>query len=202
MELKTPTVVTLDHLNVRHELHGKERKDAYDIDMSIEGANHVILGMLAPGLCEALYFNSKATEDKPNLPGVEQVLQDLRFPGLGLLTWVDKIEGADFWMEYGTARKESNIELPGGKFQTKKVENKAGGTSVLSVQFSTSNMPDGVLDKLRKKLKQKITVTVIQSEEARNGEQQQPLVPPAPPSGKAAAAQKTPEQALAESAAS
>lgn len=167
MELKTPTVVTLTNINVRTERHGDDDVDAYDLDFSIEGGNAEVLGLLDPELCDAFYFRAKTTDDEPDLPGVDKILPNLRFPKLGPLPWGDKVEGADLLIEYGTGRQASNISLSGGKSQTKKVELKEGGTTVLGLQFQTSNMPDGVLDKLRKKLKQELTVTIVQSETAR-----------------------------------
>jgi hypothetical protein len=167
MELKTPITVSLMHVNMRTETHGDESVDAYDLDFVLEGANADVLGLLDPELCGAFYFRAKKTEDEPDLPGVAQILPNLRFPKLGKVPWVDKLEGADLFIEYGTGRATSNISLPGGKSQTKTLENKEGGTALLAFQFSTSNMPDSVLDKLRKKLKQELTITLVQSETAR-----------------------------------
>lgn len=167
MELKTPTTVTLKHVNMRNEKHGNDDIDAHDLDFALEGPNFDVLGLLDSNLCESIYFRSKETEDQTEVEGTEQIRPNLKFPKLGALSWVDKLEGADLLIEYGTGRQASNISLTGGKSQTKKVEAKEGGTTVLTFQFSTSNMPDGVLDKLRKKLNQEVTITLVQSETAR-----------------------------------
>lgn len=161
-QLIKPTTVTLLHVNMRTEKHGTDDIDAYDFDFVLERANSEALALLHADLCESVYYRAEATEDQADIPTVEKTRPNLRFPKMAPIVWVDEAEGVDLSIEYGLGDELSNIKLEAGKSSTKKAECKEGGTSLVYFRFSTSHMQDGVMDKLRKKLKQELTITLVQ----------------------------------------
>jgi len=167
-QLIQPTTVKLMHINVRTEKHGPADVDAFDLDFAISGENRKVLALLRPDLYRAFYFNEEAEEGQDELPEVDPALPDLKFPKLASsFAWADEATGVDLTVIYGLGDEVSNIALEGGKAATKKVDLMDGGTSVLGFKFSISGYPDGVIDKLRKKLKQDVTITMVRPEKLR-----------------------------------
>lgn len=166
-QLITDTDVTLVHVNMRTEKHGNADVDAYDLDFAIEGPNNKVLGLLHPDLCDCLYFEPEEEQGQQTLEEVRTVPRHLRFKKLGDLPWQEDATGVDLRIQYGLGDLESNIALDDGKASTRKVQAKDGGTAVLFFRFSTSAMPDGVLDKLRKLLKSTVTITMVRPEKLR-----------------------------------
>lgn len=167
------TSVKLMHVNMRTEKHGKDRVDAYDIDMEIEGLNTDVLAMVdhpdrKGWLAQCFYFGSSKDGGMPELEGVQEITPHLRFPDLVPKQKLKaEMEDVDFTVYWGTARKESIIELIGGKSSVLYFECHEGGSVKLGFRFQTNKMPDGALDKLRKKLEQQIEVTAVQQEKLR-----------------------------------
>jgi hypothetical protein len=167
-QLIQPTTVKLMHINVRTEKHGPNDVDAFDLDFAIEGENRRVLGLLHDDLCGAFYFNAEADEGQEALEGVDHALPNLRFPKLSArLPWDSEATGVDLKVIYGLGDDVSNIELEGGKASAKAAEVKEGGTALVFFRYSASGYPDGVLDKLRKKLKQEVTITLVRPEKLR-----------------------------------
>jgi hypothetical protein len=158
--------VKLVHINVRTEKHGKNDVDAADFDFSYKTTNSTVLGLLHPHLCAALFYNPDADDGQQEVEGLPPVLPKLRFPRLGALPWAEEVHGVDLTVHYGLGDDESNIEFSDGKVVLKRVELE-DGTAELFFQFRTAAVPDGALDKLRKKLKQGVEVTVVQNERLR-----------------------------------
>lgn len=168
-QLLTPTTVKLMHINVRTEKHGPTDIDACDLDFVLSGENARVLAMLHPDLCEALYFNAEAEAGQDVIDGVPQHLPNLRFPKLAdALAWSDEATGVDLTVIYGLGDEVSNIKLEAGKAATKRFEPEEGGTVSLAFRFAVAGYPDGVIDKLRKKLKQEVTITMVRPEKLRD----------------------------------
>lgn len=194
-QLKTMTGVLLTHINVRTERHGNDDVDAYDLDFVLHGQNSAILSLLDKRLCASLYYCHEVREDQPELPDVEVIMPDLLFPLMGEKhAWPDSMTGVDLVVDYGLGDELSNIKFEDGKAMTRHFEAKEGGTVLLHMRYQTSSMPDGALDKLRKKLKQTIAITLVQPERLR-----QEAVIDGTVGHPGAAEQMTPEQALADS---
>jgi hypothetical protein len=167
-QLKTETTVRLMHINVRTEKHGPNDVDAMDVEFAMEGQNTKVLALLHPALCEALYFNEEAEAGQDEAPGLDTSLPDLRFPKLAQsIAWDDEATGVDLTVVYGLGDATSNIVLESGKASTKRAEVKQGGSSLVLFKFSISGYPDGVVDKLRKKLKQEVSIMMVQPDRLR-----------------------------------
>lgn len=166
-QLITDTDVQLVHVNMRTEKHGNADVDAYDLDFAIEGPNDKVLGLLHPDLCGSLYFEPEAEQGQQTLEAVHTVPRHLRFKKLGDLPWQEDATGVDLRILFGLGDETSNIALDDGRASTRKVAPKDGGTATLFFRFSTSAMPDGVLDKLRKLLKSTVTITMVRPEKLR-----------------------------------
>jgi hypothetical protein len=167
-QLVQDTTVTLSHINVRTEKHGPADVDAFDLDFALTGENRKLLALLHPRLCESLFFNAEREAGQEVAEGVDDSVPNLRFTRLAdALPWSDEATGVDLTVVYGLGDDASNIRLEGGKATMKKIEVTEGGSVTLVFKYSISGYPDGVLDKLRKKLKQEITITMVRPEKLR-----------------------------------
>lgn len=168
-QLIQPTTVKLMHINVRTEKHGASDVDAVDLDLHFVAENRLALGMLHPDLCEALYHCAAGEQGQGTVEGLPDTLPNLRFPKLAgcSFAWDDEATGVDLTVIYGLGDEKSNIKLEDGKATMKRVEVHEGGSATNVFRFSVSGYPDGVIDKLRKKLKQEITITLVQPERLR-----------------------------------
>lgn len=165
-QLITPTTVKLMHINVRTEKHGPADVDAFDLDFQIGGENSKVLALLHPGLCEALCCHED--DGQETVEGVPPHLPNLRFPKLAeALPWTEEATGVDLVVIYGLGDDTSNIKLEGGKSATKKFSIEEGGSASVAFRYSVAGYPDGVIDKLRKKLKQDVTITMVRPEKLR-----------------------------------
>ena len=167
-QLVQDTTVTLSHINVRTEKHGPADVDAFDLDFALTGENRKLLALLHPRLCESLFFNAEREAGQEVAEVVDDSVPNLRFTRLAdALPWSDEATGVDLTVVYGLGDDASNIRLEGGKATMKKIEVTEGGSVTLVFKYSISGYPDGVLDKLRKKLKQEITITMVRPEKLR-----------------------------------
>jgi hypothetical protein len=167
-QLIAPTTVKLMHINVRTEKHGPADVDAFDLDFQIGGENSKILALLHPGLAEALCFDEDDDGGQETVEGVPPHLPNLRFPKLAdALPWTEEATGVDLVVIYGLGDDASNIKLEGGKSATKKFSIEEGGSASVAFRYSVAGYPDGVIDKLRKKLKQDVTITMVRPEKLR-----------------------------------
>lgn len=167
-QLITPATVKLMHINVRTEKHGPADVDAFDLDFQIGGENQKVLALLHPQLCEALCFNEDDDGGQETVEGVPAHLPNIRFPKLAeALPWTEEATGVDLTVIYGLGDDASNIRLEGGKAATKKFSIEEGGSASVAFRFSVAGYPDGVIDKLRKKLKQDVTITMVRPDKLR-----------------------------------
>lgn len=168
-QLIHPTTVKLAHINVRTEKHGPNDVDACDLDLVIEGDNSKVLALLHPDLCASLYFDSDGDDGQGVVEGIPPTLPNLRFAKMASkVTWETEATGVDLTVIYGLGDEKSNIKLEGGKANSKSFEVFEGGSAKVSFKFSIAGYADGVIDKLRKKLKQDISITLIRPEKLRS----------------------------------
>lgn len=166
-EFPNPTAVKLAHLNVRSELHGDAHETALDLKFERTAGNRC-LDMIDGELLISLYTRTAATENEPELEGVEKVWPNLRFPHLGELSFDHELTGARVVVDYGID-DSSAIALEGCKVNKFRVQCIEGGSVVTTFRVQTSKIPDGALDKLGKLLdgETAITLTLPSSEPAK-----------------------------------
>lgn len=167
-QLVHPATVKLMHINVRTEKHGPNDVDAFDLDFQIGGENQKVLALLHPDLCAALCHDEDGDDGQETVEGVPPHLPNIRFPKLAeSLPWTEEATGVDLTVIYGLGDDTSNIKLEGGKAATKKFSVEEGGSASVAFRYSVAGYPDGVIDKLRKKLKQDVTITMVRPEKLR-----------------------------------
>jgi hypothetical protein len=163
-QLIEPTTVTLQHVNLRSERHGKkERVRAIDLKVMLEGGNN-LLALLHADLKSRFYYRDKETDDQQDIAGVEQILPNLFFKNMGELPWVLEMSGVDVSIVYGTGDARSNFDLVESKVKDFFVKMKEGGTVQIRWRISTSHVPDGALDKLSKQLDGPLEMTLVRNE--------------------------------------
>ncbi len=183
----TPTTVKLAHLNVRPEKHGDESVTALDLKFIRTAANSE-LSMFHPKLQAMLYWRSKATTDRRDIEGVEQILPDLRFPLLGTLAW-DLEMTARIVIEIGTG----SIVLNPVKVNQFRIDPLQGGSVETTFRVQTSAIPDGALDLLGRMLDSDVQITLEPHTE-------KPSEAPKSKKGASTAPEKQPQAVTPESA--
>lgn len=135
---RTPTDVTLTHVNFRKELHGDDHRQAVDLNMSVDVPNST-LDIIVPGLREALYTNHDAANGQVEIADLPETLPNLRFPRLngGKFALDDKkakLAGYELEVEYGLNDERSKMVFDCVKVVKRVIETKEGGTVHLSWQ--------------------------------------------------------------------
>lgn len=135
---RTPTDVTLSHVNFRKELHGDDHRQAVDLNMSVDVPNST-LDIIVPGLREALYTNNDAANGQIEIADLPETLPNLRFPRLngGKFSLDDKkakLAGYELEIEYGLNDERSKMVFDCVKVVKRVIETKEGGTVHLSWQ--------------------------------------------------------------------
>ena len=135
---RTPTDVTLTHVNFRKELHGDDHRQAVDLNMSVDVPNST-LDIIVPGLREALYTNHDAANGQVEIADLPETLPNLKFPRLngGKFALDDKkakLAGYELEVEYGLNDERSKMVFDCVKVVKRVIETKEGGTVHLSWQ--------------------------------------------------------------------
>ena len=135
---RTPTDVTLTHVNFRKELHGDDHRQAVDLNMSVDVPNST-LDTIVPGLREALYTNHDAANGQVEIADLPETLPNLKFPRLngGKFALDDKkakLAGYELEVEYGLNDERSKMVFDCVKVVKRVIETKEGGTVHLSWQ--------------------------------------------------------------------
>lgn len=160
--LPEPTVVTVEHINLRDENHGDEKVAAIDVKLSMEASNHV-LTLFHPKLRHWLYHKSLSPAEREDQPALEleepNDLPDLRFPQLDVLKWHEDLEGRTLVLDYGIGGT-SNVKFSACKVNEFRLESKEGGTVKLTwrVQCSQPDLPS--FGKLAGMLKRQVPATL------------------------------------------
>lgn len=135
---RSPTDVTLTHVNFRKELHGDDHRQAVDLNMSVDVPNS-LLDTIVPGLREALYCNNDAANGQTEIEDLPATLPNLKFPRLngGKFSLDDKkakLAGYELEIEYGLNDERSKMVFDCVKVVKRSIETKEGGTVHLSWQ--------------------------------------------------------------------
>lgn len=135
---RSPTDVTLTHVNFRKELHGDDHRQAVDLNMSVDVPNS-LLDTIVPGLREALYCNNDAANGQTEIEDLPATLPNLKFPRLngGKFSLDDKkakLAGYELEVEYGLNDERSKMVFDCVKVVKRSIETKEGGTVHLSWQ--------------------------------------------------------------------
>lgn len=151
---RTPTDVTLTHVNFRKEIHGDDHRQAVDLNMSVDVPN-TLLDTIVPGLREALYCNNDAANGQAEIEELPATLPNLRFPRLngGKFALDDKkakLAGYDLVVEYGLNDERSKMAFDCCKVVKRSIETREGGTVRVSwqVQYSGDRLDQETCGKL------------------------------------------------------
>lgn len=166
--LPEPTIVTIEHINVRDENHGDEKVTAIDVKLSMECSNH-ILALFHPLMRLWLYFKSSSPASRTEQPALDleepNDLPDLRFPHLDPLKWHEDLEGRTLVLDYGIGGS-SNVKFADCKANEFKIECKQGGTVKLTWRVQCSQPGERAIGKLAGILKHQVPATMIGSPES------------------------------------
>ena len=153
--------VKLASVNARAEIHGDERKSAFDLkfDASVPSADLI---EFHPSLRAFLY--KEATSPDLASQGGDDKETELRFPLLGDLKWDWEGTGYHLEVEYGTGGK-SNIKLGDVKIDKFKISPQNGGTVL--IEFRAIVHPESKdVGKLCEMIQTDIGIHLISPEEA------------------------------------
>lgn len=163
--LPHPTLVTVEHINVRDESHGDDKVPAIDVKLSLETSNDV-LALFHPLLKAALYVKS----DSPLPPqgtlelGTPVDLPNLRWPQLQPLRWHEDLDNRTLTIDYGIGGK-SALKLTDCKANDFRIEPKEGGTVKVTWRVQRSQPDERVIGKLAGLLKREVEATLVGSPE-------------------------------------
>lgn len=141
-ELKTPTSVKLNSVNVRSEKHGPDSLvPAVDLSFTLETSNN-ILEVFDEDLLKAIYKRaSKADGGQGDLAPVSDFPM-LRFPKMAMpVKWETELSGYTLTIDYGTGGK-SNIVLKTCQINGWQIECSEGGTVSIKFRVQCSDSLD------------------------------------------------------------
>lgn len=164
--LHEPTLVTIEHVNLRDEKHGDDTVAAIDVKLSMETSAEV-LGLFHPALRQALYCKDPhaPVAQQPPLelePAAE--LPNLRWPHLEPLRWSEDLEHRTLTIDYGIGGK-SSLKLTDCKANGFRIEPMEGGTVRLTWRIQHAQPDERVVGKLSGLLKRQVNVTLMASPE-------------------------------------
>lgn len=192
-ELSHLTPAKLTSVNNRAEIHGREAVPAVDLKFTFDASN-AILSEFDDFLLPSLYYNAEPSDgDQEQLEGVEVIsdMPNLRFPKLGLpLKWDMELSGYELTIDHGLGGK-SNVVLADCKVNAFALEPHEGGTVTVSLRVQSQiGLTEKILGKLATLVQHDVQLMLTAPETS----DQAPLV------DAEGQRQKTPEEALAESA--
>lgn len=158
-ELLSPTAVKLMHVNLRPEKHGDEDVPAIDLKFCLAASN-AALDMFHPKLRDALYYNAEAEQGQEQIDGVPEVLPNRRFTAMEPIDWDLELPNRIVVVDWGLG-DDSNIKLHDCRVNRFKISPIEGGTVEIEFRVQTSQIPEGALDKLSKKLKQETAISIL-----------------------------------------
>lgn len=156
-------LVTVLHVNLRDEKHGEDTVSAIDIKLQVDISNERLDDLIHPDMRDAFYFNRDFDASQLKIEEVPEKYPNLRFPKMVMpLAWKDEITGARVLFDYGLGEeRDSNIDLHSCKVKNFRLTLCEGGTVEVVFTVQNNEIPDGVLDKLRRKLRQQLPILVI-----------------------------------------
>jgi hypothetical protein len=136
-ELKTKARLKLVKATPRKEHHGDDLVQAISLRLRMECSNEM-LAQLHPNLRDVLFYRAPTTDAQADVPGVEQILPNLRVPivkePLKLeLSWT----GYTLLFDYGLG-EESDFDLTGCTLDKFTADGREGGTAIIEWTVSTN----------------------------------------------------------------
>jgi hypothetical protein len=171
--LPTFTTVLVKSVNIRAEVHGKEKVPAADIGFLLTCSNSV-LSMFDAGLLVGLYKPTEGDDDQPDLDGVEPLSERplLRCPSIAMPIDLNReYVGRNVVIDYGLGGS-SNIELTTCTVGAFKVDAKEGGTVEIHFRVQVSSIDQAALGALGCLVKHEVQITLLSSPQADNTQEQ------------------------------
>jgi len=178
--LPTFTTVLVKSVNIRAEVHGKEKVPAADIGFRLTCSNRALL-MFDGGLLFGLYKPAgDGNEDEPELDGVEPVSERpmLRCPSIAMpIDLSREYVGRDIVIDYGMGGA-SNLNLNTCTIGAFKVDAKEGGTVDIDFRAQVSHLDPETLGALGCLVKHEVLMTLMSSPQSDNTQEQLPGAAP------------------------
>ncbi len=175
--LPTFTTVLVKSVNIRAEVHGKEKVPAADIGFVMTCSN-IVLSMFDAGLLVGLYKPSEGTDDEPELDGMEKLTERplLRCPSIAMPIDLNReYAGRNVVIDYGLGG-DSNIELNTCTVGAFKIDAKEGGTVEVHFRVKVSHIDQDALGALGCLVKHDVQITLMSSPQADNTQEKLPGV--------------------------
>lgn len=171
------TTVLVKSVNIRAEVHGKEKVPAADIGLRLTCSNSV-LTMFDAGLLVGLYkpASEEEDDDQPDLDGVDPPAERpvLRCPSIAMPIDLNReYVGRNVVIDYGLGGA-SNIELTTCTVGAFKVDAKEGGTVEINFRVQVSGIDKEALGVLGCLVKHDVQITLMSSPQADNTQEQLP----------------------------
>lgn len=141
---------TLFHVNVRTELHGEERRPAYDLKFYKDFPN-AILGKLHPDLLDTFYRADKQADIEANYKPV------LKFGLMGAVSWELEIPRTKLTIHDPDGH---DLVIAGGKTNKFKFQMLDGGTVKMSFRCQFSQVEEDDIAKLLRALNESVPVSL------------------------------------------
>jgi hypothetical protein len=174
------TTVLVKSVNIRAEVHGKEKVPAADIGFRLTCSNQV-LSMFDGGLLFGLYKPAiDGNEDEPELDGVEPVSERpmLRCPSIAMpIDLSREYVGRDIVIDYGMGGS-SNLNLNTCTIGAFKVDAKEGGTVDIDFRAQVSHLDPETLGALGCLVKHDVLMTLMSSPQSDNTQEKLPGITP------------------------
>lgn len=166
--LPHPTVVTVEHINIRDEHHGDETALAIDLKLSLE-ANNDVLEQFEPGMVGSFYRKGTAPAARAGQAALDLEkapdLNELRFPNLDTQKWHEDLEDRIVTLDYGITGASKPLTLQPCKVNEFRMEMKQGGTVRVTFRVQHSEPDEGTLGKVGSLLKRQVRATIRPSAE-------------------------------------
>lgn len=173
--LPTFTTVLVKSVNIRAEVHGKEKVPAADIGFRLTCSNRA-LSMFDAGLLIGLYKPVNEDDDQPDLDGVEPISERpmLRCPSIAMpIDLSREYVGRDIVIDYGMGGS-SNLNLNTCTIGAFKVDAKEGGTVDIDFRAQVSHLDPETLGALGCLVKHDVLMTLMSSPQSDNTQEKLP----------------------------
>lgn len=164
-EILTWEPVTIEHVNLRDEKHGEDTVSAMDIKVTLKISNNRLDTLIHPKLRKSNYFDRELDGGQVRLDdGQPELLPNLMFPEMHQpIKWPGlELTNTRVVFDYGMGEERgSNIDLHSCKVKSFFLTLMEGGTVEITFTIQNNEFPDGVLDKLRRKLSQDLPLLLI-----------------------------------------
>lgn len=146
--IPTARALELNHINLRDEYHGEQKRKAVDLKVSGQWAN-TVLDQFHPALRSAMFAadGQEAGDVQKSLDLRVTELSHIRFAKMGApVKWEDTIEGAEIHVHYGAGQP---IKLMLCKVKDFRITPMEGGTVEIAFTISSSTeLTEKIIGKL------------------------------------------------------